>query len=101
MNVTGKPAQFGRGVLADVSSKLIDQFATCLAGEILAGTPDPAAASDASTGTGTSGPAAPRVVPEAQPIDLLGTAGSPVLKRLAPVLAGLVALVLLVRRLRR
>jgi carbon monoxide dehydrogenase subunit G len=101
MNVTGKPAQFGRGVLADVSSKLIDQFATCLAGEILAGTPDPAAASDSSTGTGTSGPAAPRVVPEAQPIDLLGTAGSPVLKRLAPVLAGLVALVLLVRRLRR
>jgi carbon monoxide dehydrogenase subunit G len=101
MNVTGKPAQFGRGVLADVSSKLIDQFATCLAGEILAGTPDPAAAADSSAGTGTSGPAAPRVVPEAQPIDLLGTAGSPVLKRLAPVLAGLVALVLLVRRLRR
>jgi hypothetical protein len=37
----------------------------------------------------------------AEPIDLLGTAGAPVLKRLAPVLGALVVLVLLVRKLRR
>src|SRR6476469_4728341 len=37
--ITGKPAQFGRGVLADVSSKLVDQFAACLAEEIQEGTP--------------------------------------------------------------
>src|SRR4051794_6233598 len=35
--VTGKPAQFGRGVMADVSGKLIDQFARCLAEEVSSG----------------------------------------------------------------
>ncbi|CAA9329782.1 MAG: carbon monoxide dehydrogenase G protein, partial [uncultured Frankineae bacterium] len=39
LNVTGKPAQFGRGVLADVSGKLVDQFAACLSDEIRSGTP--------------------------------------------------------------
>ncbi|MCD2191491.1 SRPBCC family protein [Actinomycetospora soli] len=33
MQVTGKPAQFGRGVMADVGDKILDQFATCLADE--------------------------------------------------------------------
>ena len=37
--ITGKPAQFGRGVLADVSAKLVDQFAACLSEEIQEGTP--------------------------------------------------------------
>lgn len=32
--ITGKPAQFGRGVMADVGGKLIGQFANCLAAEI-------------------------------------------------------------------
>ena len=30
LNITGKPAQFGRGVMQDVSDKLLQQFATCL-----------------------------------------------------------------------
>ncbi len=30
LNITGKPAQFGRGVMQDVSDKLLGQFATCL-----------------------------------------------------------------------
>ncbi len=30
LNVTGKPAQFGRGVMQDVSDKLLGQFVTCL-----------------------------------------------------------------------
>jgi carbon monoxide dehydrogenase subunit G len=107
--VTGKPAQFGRGVLADVSSKLVDQFAACLSQEILAGTPvepEPVFASTAAD-LGT-----PETVPEpvtvawparqqAEAIDLLGTAGAPVLKRAAPVLAGLALLLLVLRRLRR
>jgi hypothetical protein len=48
--------------------------------------------------------AGPRTVPprqSAEAIDLLGTAGAPVLKRLAPVLAVLVLLVVVARRLRR
>ncbi len=30
LTVTGKPAQFGRGVMQDVSDKLLDQFVACL-----------------------------------------------------------------------
>lgn len=30
LSITGKPAQFGRGVISDVSDKLLDQFANCL-----------------------------------------------------------------------
>ena len=113
LNVTGKPAQFGRGVLADVSAKLVDRFAACLSEEIRAGTPvavapsaDGASATDSATASpaAPAAPAAPRpatVRPPAEAIDLLGTAGAPVLKRLAPVLVGLIAVLLLVRRLRR
>ena len=107
LNVTGKPAQFGRGVLADVSAKLVDRFAACLAEEIRAGTPvvaAPSADGAAATDSAPAAPAAPRpatVRPPAEAIDLLGTAGAPVLKRLAPVLVGLIAVLLLVRRLRR
>jgi uncharacterized protein len=125
--ITGKPAQFGRGVLADVSAKLVDQFAACLSEEILAGAapaapsdgaaaaapsdgaaaaapPDGAAAATPSAGAAAAAPpaaAAARPVREAAPIDLLATAGNPLLKRLAPVAAVLVVLLLLVRRLRR
>jgi carbon monoxide dehydrogenase subunit G len=105
LNVTGKPAQFGRGVLADVSGKLVDQFAACLSEEIRAGTPAPAPPVPEGSPLGLTGvppeptPTPPRAPAEA--IDLLGAAGAPVLKRLAPVLAGLAVLALLVRRLRR
>ena len=47
LSITGKPAQFGRGVMSDVGNKLLGRFADCLAGE-LAGksmaTPAPAPA---------------------------------------------------------
>ena len=32
--ITGKPAQFGRGVMEDVSNKLLDQFVDCLKGKV-------------------------------------------------------------------
>lgn len=52
--VTGKPAQFGRGVMADVGGKLVDQFAQCLSTKLGAGeTEQPMAA----TTTNGSGPA--------------------------------------------
>ncbi len=105
LNITGKPAQFGRGVLADVSGKLVDQFAACLSEEIAAGTPEPVFASvaaDLGAPEGVAPSAASTPVPPRQPaeaIDLIGTAGAPVLRRLAPVVAGLAVLLLLVRRL--
>jgi carbon monoxide dehydrogenase subunit G len=122
LTVAGKVAQFGRGVLADVSVKLLDEFAQCLNDELKseqAATvpedvePSPAvqefakavveASPDApAKANGTS--AGPRQVeaPEPEPVDLLGTAGPPLAKRLVP--AGLVAalvIVLLLRRRRR
>jgi len=33
LSVTGKPAQFGRGVMQDVSDKLLQQFVTCIEGQ--------------------------------------------------------------------
>ena len=37
LNITGKVAQFGRGVMADVSSKLLGQFADNLKRDVLSG----------------------------------------------------------------
>ena len=39
--VTGRVAQFGRGVLAEVSAKLLDQFVECLEKTVLAGEAEP------------------------------------------------------------
>ena len=45
LNVTGRPAQFGRGVMEEVAGKLIGQFANCLAEELASpaaeATPEP------------------------------------------------------------
>ncbi len=46
LTITGRVAQFGRGVLADVSSKLLGQFVECLESDLLGG--------DAAAGTSES-----------------------------------------------
>jgi len=69
MNVTGRPAQFGRGVMVEVGGKLVEQFATNLARLITGdtpadsaagGNPDAAAAAEAAAGSadGAGAPAA-------------------------------------------
>lgn len=57
LDITGKPAQFGRGVMVDVGNKLIGQFADCLAGKLTGGTPEPAAAAEPAS-TADSAPVA-------------------------------------------
>jgi carbon monoxide dehydrogenase subunit G len=47
LNVTGKPAQFGRGVMQDVSDKLLGQFVDCLE-QRLSAQPDVAETADQS-----------------------------------------------------
>ena len=57
--ITGKPAQFGRGVMAEVGNKLLGRFADCLADELTGGTPEPAAepgAEAAPASAATPGP---------------------------------------------
>ena len=41
LSVTGKPAQFGRGVMSDVGGKLLGRFADCLAGQLAGEPPGP------------------------------------------------------------
>jgi uncharacterized protein len=62
LNVTGRPAQFGRGVIAEVGSRLIDKFADNLAQQLAGGAPAAAAAgpeapAGASSSTAPSAPA--------------------------------------------
>jgi uncharacterized protein len=54
LDITGKPAQFGRGVMVDVGNKLIGQFADCLAAELAGGIAPQPAATSASTGAATA-----------------------------------------------
>ncbi len=48
LDITGKPAQFGRGVMVDVGNKLIGQFADSLSAEISSGSTTPADAAPAA-----------------------------------------------------
>jgi len=59
LNITGRPAQFGRGVMSEVAARLIDQFAGCLAEE-LSGNPS-STGNPGNTGSsvGSSTPAEP------------------------------------------
>jgi carbon monoxide dehydrogenase subunit G len=66
--ITGKPAQFGRGVMQDVSDKLLGQFVSCLE-QRLAPPAEPADqdAGPASQPTGAAAVAAPSGDPDAGP----------------------------------
>jgi carbon monoxide dehydrogenase subunit G len=127
--VTGKVAQFGRGVLADVSAKLLTQFVDNLERDVLAGDAprddaprDDAPREDAPredettayeatapvmtdaplSGNGAAVGAVRRIESaDAEPVDLFHTAGLPVARRLLPVLGAALLLWLLFRRRRK
>lgn len=175
LSITGKPAQFGRGMISEVGGKILDTFAGCLSGKLApeaapggAASVEPAAekgSSDsgeesaenpkprstprrrtsraakakssqpagesaatagepagagAGSGNGSSAAEAPALTvvngnvaaeavkpataaaePETAPIDLLDYAGPSVAKRLVPLVLGLLALFVVIRRLRR
>lgn len=85
--ISGKAAQFGRGVLADVAGSLIDQFAKSLEAELLGATTPAAETSSAATGAGQ----APQ---EAAPINALALAkvmAVPMAKRFAPAIGAAAA----------
>jgi carbon monoxide dehydrogenase subunit G len=83
LTISGKVAQFGRGALADVSDKLLAQFTDNL-NALIASAPAPGTADDATV--------AHHVAPtEVAPINLLETAGAPVLKRALPLIVAVIA----------
>lgn len=118
LSITGKVAQFGRGALADVSTKLLGQFVNGLETRVLGGesaprrpedgverfgTDAPVGGSPPTDGGGDVGeprsrPVVPRTIdsPEAEPLDLFDAAGGAVAKRaVAPVLVLMAALLTL------
>ncbi|WP_210650147.1 SRPBCC family protein [Nocardioides sp. SYSU D00065] len=62
LSITGKPAQFGRGVMQDVSDKLLAQFAACLEQRLAV-----RGAATALSGAPAATPAAPPAAPSAAP----------------------------------
>ena len=127
LSVTGKVAQFGRGIMADVSTKLLNQFVEQLETTILAGNageaakPEAAEAAkpDAPVAMATAEPEAPTASPapppnteatptirrldhpEPEPVDLVGSAGASVAKRVVPVVIGGLLILLFARGVRR
>jgi carbon monoxide dehydrogenase subunit G len=70
--ITGKPAQFGRGVIEDISNKLLQQFVTCLQDKVGPGVPE---ASDASEASGPA-PASAAGVDASAPAETSGDAAT-------------------------
>ena len=126
LNVTGKPAQFGRSLLPEVSGKLIQQFATNLEAMINADTAaaaggapvaDEAVADEAGAvddaansghepaGPAQTAPAAARpatpVVRQEESLNAFKFVVVPILKRLIPIAAAGAAIAVVFRRIRR
>ena len=104
LTISGKVAQFGRGALADVSDKLLAQFSENL-NQLIDSSPAPAVTTATTSAPVTTTTAATEVAAampeirkiesaEVAPLDLLGTAGAPILKRAIPVVVALVAVVI-------
>ncbi|QFG22971.1 SRPBCC family protein [Actinomadura sp. WMMB 499] len=95
LDVTGRPAQFGRGIMAEVGDRIVGRFAERLA-ELMSTAPaaEPVPASEPAAGP------APAAASDPEPVDL-GAAVLPSLLRRAAVPAAALAVaaaVLLVRR---
>ncbi len=118
LNVTGKVAQFGRGVMAEVSAKILKQFVTNLEHDVLnapdapaqsaaaPAAPQSAAPQSAAASNGNGASAARPAVrlvdaPEAEPVNLMDAAGASLVKRLVPVVVMLGVVLIVWRALRR
>jgi uncharacterized protein len=80
LTITGKAAQFGRGVMQDVAGRLVTQFAGNLEQVI-------------ATRVGGSANGAAPPIKTADSVNLLATAGAPVLKRVFPVVIAIAVVV--------
>lgn len=90
LTISGKAAQFGRGVLADVAGKLIDQFAQRLEADLQAG--DRPRAETATAAALSGAPAASASSDDAAvSLDAFSLIAGPLAKRALPVAAGLAA----------
>ncbi len=112
--ITGKVAQFGRGALADISEKLIAQFADNLNALIdrEGGTPAPSASAPVTDAASSKAPTAGQVTdasadepkirkiegPAAEPLNLQSVAGGAMMKRLLPIAGVILGILLFIVR---
>jgi hypothetical protein len=98
LQVTGKVAQFGRGVMADVSSKLLGEFVERLHSTVLADGFDRADTGPETEPERTPEPTGVRTIdaPEAEAVDLARVAGGAVMKRTVPLLIVVVGVIAVV-----
>jgi carbon monoxide dehydrogenase subunit G len=98
LSITGKVAQFGRGMLEDVSSKLIEQFVQRLEADVLSAPSaspadtnqtDSAPTDSIPTDAAGNKPGRPAAAP-VEPVDLFATAGSSIVRRVGPVVLAVV-----------
>ena len=105
LKISGEIAQLGGGMIAEVSQKLLGQFAECLEAKLAAPTtseiPDEEAAAELPAGAAVPAAAAastgsPVATESPEPLDLMGLAAGSMLKRLVPVVAVIIAAVVVV-----
>jgi carbon monoxide dehydrogenase subunit G len=104
LNITGKIAQFGSGVIKEVSEKLLGEFvnnleAKLLVPEVPAGLEAAAEAAAAAGGAAAPAVSGHRVIvseTEPEPLDLMSIAGSSIYKRAIPVAIGAAVVVAVV-----
>lgn len=105
LSITGKPAQFGRGVIQDVSDKLLNQFVDCIAAQLgesrapaavpTNGTP---AASTTKSDASVSEPRRPAAAPQAAPaeLNLMSTVLPVMAKRYGPAIGAVVVVAVII-----
>jgi uncharacterized protein len=119
LKISGKIAQFGNGMIKEISGKLLGQFVDCLEGKLTVSVPEAPAAATASPGSTPEAPTATVTgspdsvseapattrssinVPEAptvdaEPLDVMSIAGNSIYKRALPVLVALVLVIIVV-----
>lgn len=109
LTITGRPAQFGRGLIQDVSNQLLNQFTTCLTTKLDTATApaapaEPAEPASAASASSTAPPTSAEVPPpesSAPALNLSSTLLPVLARRVAPYLIGAIAALLLRRLFRR
>ena len=102
LKVAGKVAQFGRGAMADISKKLLGQFAECIEAKLqqvdvvdeVVTEPEMVEAPIDEAQASTPEPEVP-VGDDDDVLDLMGVAGGALAKRLIPIVSGVVAAVII------
>jgi hypothetical protein len=92
-SVAGRVAQFGRGVMEDVSRRIVNDMAACIKANVEAGEPGGASGTTGSGGAATNGPgvvesAPPVATATAAPVNAFGLLFSVLWARLKSVFGG-------------